>query len=61
MLAELCGVEPHVLARFAGLHRGRPKTSTGSQAAVAQARWRAAGAFGCRLCTARRTGLLSIQ
>lgn len=42
VLAELCGVEPEVLARaLPALTVDDSKTSTGSQAAVAQARWRA--------------------
>ncbi len=63
VLAELCRVEPHVLARaLPAFTVDDPKISTGKEAAVAQARWRAAGtvvgpaAFGCQLCTARRTG-----
>ncbi|MEU5019247.1 TniQ family protein [Streptomyces angustmyceticus] len=63
VLAELCGVEPTVLARaLPAFTVDDPKIGTGREAAVAQARWRAAGAvagpaaFGCRLCTARRTG-----
>nr|WP_303708598.1 hypothetical protein [Kutzneria buriramensis]WKX05965.1 hypothetical protein Q4V64_00025 [Kutzneria buriramensis] len=63
VLAELCGVEPAVLARaLPAFTVDDPKISTGREAALAQARWRAAGtvageaAFGCRLCTARRTG-----
>lgn len=62
-LAELCGVEAAVLARaLPAFTVDDPKISTGREAALAQARWRAAGtvageaAFGCRLCTARRTG-----
>ncbi|WP_308315621.1 TniQ family protein [Streptomyces sp. ISL-100] len=63
VLAELCRVEPKVLARaLPAFTMDDPKISTGREAGVAQARWRAAGtvagpaAFGCRLCTARRTG-----
>lgn len=63
VLAELCRVEPAVLARaLPALTVDDPKISTGREAAVAQVRWRAAGsvvgpaAFGCRLCIARRTG-----
>ncbi|WP_338146042.1 DNA-binding protein [Streptomyces scabichelini] len=63
VLAELCRVEPKVLARaLPAFTVDDPKISTGKEAGVAQARWRAAGAvvgpaaFGCRLCTARRTG-----
>ncbi|MFI1855537.1 DNA-binding protein [Streptomyces sp. NPDC020480] len=63
VLAELCGVEPAVLARaLPAFTVDDPKISNGREAARAQARWRAAGAvagpaaFGCRLCTARRTG-----
>ncbi|GAA2774702.1 hypothetical protein GCM10010521_61370 [Streptomyces rameus] len=63
VLAELCGVEPQVLTRaLPAFTVDDPKISTGREAGVAQARWRAAGAvagpaaFGCRLCTARRTG-----
>lgn len=63
VLAELCRVEPAVLARaLPALTVDDPKISTGREAAVAQVRWRAAGsvigpaAFGCRLYTARRTG-----
>jgi hypothetical protein len=63
VLAELCRVEPKVLARaLPAFTIDDPKISTGREAGVAQARWLAAGtvagpaAFGCRLCTARRTG-----
>src|SRR5690606_35488146 len=63
VLAELCGVEPAVLARaLPAFTVDDPKISTGREAALAQVRWRAAGAvageaaFACRLCTARRTG-----
>ncbi|MFD5576279.1 DNA-binding protein [Streptomyces pseudogriseolus] len=63
VLAELCGMGPEVLARaLPGFTVDDPRIGTGREAAVAQARWRAAGAvvgpaaFGCRLCTARRTG-----
>lgn len=63
ILAELCLVEPKVLARaLPAFTVDDPKISTGKEAGVAQARWRTAGtvvgpaAFGCRLCTARRTG-----
>ncbi len=63
VLAELCGVEPAVLARaLPAFAVDDPKISTGREAALAQARWRAASAvageaaFACRLCTARRTG-----
>lgn len=63
VLAELCGVQAVVLARaLPAFTVDDPKIGTGREAAVAQARWRAAGAvagpaaFGCRLCTARRTG-----
>ncbi|MEV6948246.1 TniQ family protein [Streptomyces sp. NPDC051172] len=63
VLAELCRVEPKVLARaLPAFTMDDPKISTGREAGVAQAQWRAAGtvagpaAFGCRLCTARRTG-----
>ncbi|MFF3467606.1 TniQ family protein [Streptomyces sp. NPDC002619] len=63
VLAELCGVEPQVLARALPAFTVQDaEISTGREAAVAQARWRAAvavagpAAFGCRLCTARRTG-----
>ncbi|MEV5433185.1 DNA-binding protein [Streptomyces sp. NPDC052701] len=63
VLAELCGVEPAVLARaLPAFTVDDPKIGTGREAALAQARWRAAGAvageaaFACRLCTARRTG-----
>ncbi|OKJ68838.1 DNA-binding protein [Streptomyces sp. TSRI0107] len=63
MLAELCGVQPAVLARaLPAFTVDDPKISTGREAAAAQARWRAASAvagpaaFACRLCTARRTG-----
>ncbi|MBL1090478.1 TniQ family protein [Streptomyces sp. 9-7] len=63
VLAELCGVEPTVLARaLPAFTVDDPKISTGREAALAQARWRSAGAvageaaFACRLCTARRTG-----
>uniref|UniRef100_A0AAU2UVJ2 TniQ family protein n=1 Tax=Streptomyces sp. NBC_00003 TaxID=2903608 RepID=A0AAU2UVJ2_9ACTN len=63
VLAELCRVEPKVLARaLPAFTMDDPEINTGREASVAQARWRAAGtvagpaAFGCRLCTARRTG-----
>ncbi|MFJ4526503.1 DNA-binding protein [Streptomyces sp. NPDC088810] len=63
VLADLCGVEPAVLARaLPAFTVDDPKISTGREADLAQARWRAAGAvageaaFACRLCTARRTG-----
>ncbi|WP_336246981.1 DNA-binding protein [Streptomyces cupreus] len=63
MLAELCGVKREVLAHaLPAFTMDDPKISTGREAGVAQARWRAAAAvageaaFGCRLCTARRTG-----
>ncbi|MEV6133848.1 TniQ family protein [Streptomyces violaceusniger] len=63
VLAELCGVEPAVLARaLPAFTVDDPKISTGREADLAQARWRAAGAvageaaFACRSCTARRTG-----
>ncbi|AQW56242.1 DNA-binding protein [Streptomyces hygroscopicus] len=63
VLAELCGVEPQVLARALPTFTvDEPKISSGREAAVAQVRWRAAGAvagpaaFACRLCTAGRTG-----
>ncbi|WP_328443351.1 TniQ family protein [Streptomyces sp. NBC_00386] len=60
VLAGLCGVEPAVLARALPTFT-MDDPGTGS-AVQAQARWRAASAvagpaaFGCRLCTARRTG-----
>ncbi|MFI1568147.1 DNA-binding protein [Streptomyces sp. NPDC020490] len=63
VLAELCGVQPAVLARaLPAFTLDDPKISTGRDAALAQARWRSAGAaageaaFACRSCTARRTG-----
>lgn len=63
VLAELCGVEPTVLARaLPAVTVDDPKISNGRDAGLAQARWRAAGAvageaaFACRLCTARHTG-----
>ncbi|MEE1761058.1 TniQ family protein [Streptomyces sp. SP18BB07] len=63
VLAELCGVQPAVLAHaLPAFTVDDPKISTGREAALAQARWRAAGsvageaAFACRSCTARRTG-----
>ncbi|MFD5309009.1 hypothetical protein [Streptomyces ardesiacus] len=63
VLAELCGVDPDVLARaLPAFTVEDAKAGSGGDAALAQARWRAAGAvvgpaaFGCRLCTARRTG-----
>ncbi|MCP9956091.1 TniQ family protein [Streptomyces sudanensis] len=63
VLAELCGVEPAVLARaLPAFTVDDPKISSGREAGLAQARWRAAGAvageaaFACRPCTARRTG-----
>lgn len=63
VLAELCGVEPAVLAHtLPAFTVDDPKISTGREAGLAQARWRVAGAvageaaFACRSCTARRTG-----
>ncbi len=63
VLAELCGVQPAVLAHaLPAFTVDDPKISTGREAALPQARWRAAGAvageaaFACRSCTARRTG-----
>ncbi|MFJ8113065.1 DNA-binding protein [Streptomyces sp. NPDC096132] len=63
VLAELCRVEPAVLARaLPAFTVDNPKISTVREAALPQARWRAAGAvaeeaaFACRSCTARRTG-----
>jgi len=63
VLAELCRVEPAVLARaLPSFTVDDPKISNSRDAALAQARWRAAAAvageaaFGCRLCTAQRTG-----
>ncbi|MFI7296918.1 DNA-binding protein [Streptomyces sp. NPDC050121] len=63
VLAELCRVEPAVLARaLPAFTVDDPKISTGREAALPQARWRAASAvaeeaaFACRSCTARRTG-----
>ncbi|MFD5341231.1 DNA-binding protein [Streptomyces hawaiiensis] len=63
VLAELCGVQPAVLAHaLPAFTVDDPKISTGREAALAHARWRAAGAaageaaFACRSCTARRTG-----
>ncbi len=63
VLAGLCGVEPTVLARaLPAFSVDDPKISTGREAGLTQARWRAAGtvageaAFACPLCTARRTG-----
>jgi hypothetical protein len=63
VLAELCGVQPAVLAHaLPAFTVDDPKIGTGREAALAQARWRAAGAvageaaFACRSCTARRTG-----
>ncbi|MEU5099761.1 hypothetical protein [Streptomyces sp. NPDC020996] len=63
VLAELCGIQPAVLARaLPAFTLDDPKISSGRDAAVAQARWRSAGAvageaaFACRSCTARRTG-----
>ncbi|MGP3974468.1 DNA-binding protein [Streptomyces sp. 8N114] len=62
-LAELCGVETEVLARaLPAFTVDDTQIGTGREATTAEARWRAAGAvvgpaaFGCRLCTARRTG-----
>lgn len=63
VLAKLCRVAPEVLARaLPAFAVDDAEITTGEEAGVAQARWRAAGAvvgpaaFGCRLCTARRTG-----
>ncbi|WP_405763982.1 TniQ family protein [Streptomyces sp. NBC_00080] len=63
VLAELCGAEAAVLARaLPAFPVDDPKISSGREAGLAQARWRAAGAvageaaFACRSCTARRTG-----
>ncbi|AOR29695.1 DNA-binding protein [Streptomyces fodineus] len=63
VLAELCGVQPAVLARaLPSFTVDDPEISNSRDAALAQARWRAAAAvageaaFGCRLCTAQRTG-----
>ncbi|MFD8032759.1 DNA-binding protein [Streptomyces sp. NPDC059717] len=62
-LAELCRVEPKVLARALPAFRvDDVAIGTGWDADQAQAWWRAAAvvagpaAFACRLCTARRTG-----
>ncbi|MFE8950404.1 DNA-binding protein [Streptomyces sp. NPDC007856] len=67
VLAELCGVKPAVLARaLPAFAVDDPKISNGLEADLAQARWRAAGtvagpaAFGCRLCTVRRTGQVTV-
>jgi hypothetical protein len=63
VLAELCRVEPAVLAHaLPAFTVDDPKIGTGREAALPQARWRAASAvageaaFACRSCTARRTG-----
>ncbi|MDX5570549.1 DNA-binding protein, partial [Streptomyces sp. ID05-04B] len=63
VLAELCGIQPAVLARaLPAFTLDDPKISTGREAALAHARWRSAGsaageaAFACRSYTARRTG-----
>ncbi|WP_199837809.1 TniQ family protein [Streptomyces sp. NRRL S-1521] len=63
VLAELCGVSPRVLARaLPAFTVDESKISGGREAALAQVRWRSAGAvageaaFACRSCTARRTG-----
>ncbi|MEU9158423.1 hypothetical protein AB0D59_49850 [Streptomyces sp. NPDC048417] len=63
VLAELCGMGLEALARaLLGFTVDDRKISTGPEVGAPQARWRAAGtvagpaAFGCRLCTARRTG-----
>ncbi|WP_308016634.1 MULTISPECIES: DNA-binding protein [Streptomyces violaceusniger group] len=63
VLAELCGVEPAVLARaLPAFTVDDPKISKGREAGLAQGRWQAASAvageaaFACRSCTARRTG-----
>ncbi|MFE2538076.1 hypothetical protein [Streptomyces sp. NPDC059371] len=63
VLAGLCGVEPAVLARaLPAFTVEDPGIGGGGEASVARGRWRAASAvagpaaFGCRLCTARRTG-----
>lgn len=62
LLAGLCGVEEEVLGRaLPSWAREDPKLP-GEEDAVPAAAWRIAGtvagpvAFGCRLCTARRTG-----
>ncbi|GGS27969.1 hypothetical protein GCM10010269_78270 [Streptomyces humidus] len=47
VLAELCGVEPAVLARaLPAFTVDDPKISIGREAALPQGRWRAAGAVG---------------
>ncbi|WP_316763676.1 TniQ family protein [Streptomyces herbicida] len=59
VLAKLCRAAPEVLARaLPAFSVDDAEITTGEEAGVAQARWRAAGpaAFGCRLCTAGRTG-----
>ncbi|MFD8197848.1 DNA-binding protein [Streptomyces wuyuanensis] len=63
LLADLCSVEEEVLARaLPSWAREGPKLLPGEEDAVPAAAWRIAGAvagsvaFGCRLCTARRTG-----
>ncbi|MER6330536.1 DNA-binding protein [Streptomyces sp. NPDC001034] len=63
VLAELCGIQPAVLARaLPAFTVDDPRISSGREAALAQVRWRSAGAvagdagFACRSCTARRTG-----
>ncbi|MGZ2362311.1 hypothetical protein LRE75_37590 [Streptomyces sp. 372A] len=62
LLAQLCGVDEHVLARGLpswNLEDARlPAEQDGAPAAVWRIGGAAAGpvAYGCRLCTARRTG-----
>ncbi|MEU1224130.1 hypothetical protein [Streptomyces microflavus] len=62
LLADLCGLEEHVLARALpswGREDARlPAADAGEPAAAWQIGGAVAGpvAFGCRLCTARRTG-----
>lgn len=62
-LAELCGVKREVLTHaLPAFAVDDPKISTSQEAEVVHARWRVAStaagvaAYGCRLCTARRTG-----
>ncbi len=63
LLADVCGVAPGVLARaLPSWEQEDARLLAGKDAAGPAAAWRAGGAlvgpvaFGCRLCTARRTG-----
>jgi hypothetical protein len=62
LLADLCGVEDNVLARALPSWEQEDTKLPAEEDAVPAAAWRIGGAvagpvaFGCRLCTARRTG-----